>query len=542
VFGLPGTQTVELFEALRAHRIRTVLSTHELAGAFMAVGYYRASGRVGVLVTIPGPGFTYALTGLAEASLDSAAILHVVGPAPKHAGRRFQLQAIDQPALARPLVKRVVGLEGVPAGAIAGMVRSAYESTRGGGPGPVVVDLGSPPDERPEPRPNPPDADWRALSGLLREASRPLLVLGQGALEAAAPLQAFAEARRVPILTTPSARGIVPEDHPLVMGFDVLRGAVDEANRLLERADLTVVLGARLGHNGSAGFGLRIARERLVHVDTDPAALGANYPARLCIQGTTAAAAAVLAAGAAPASGWGEAELDAARARLRAGDGAGPEPSVQGAPAGSPREFFGWLRAELPRDARLVTDSGQHQILARRYFDVLGPRGLILPSDFQSMGFGLPAAIGALLGDPARPVVALVGDGGFLMSGMEILTAARERVPLLVVVFNDGALGQIRQQQIENHGVTHAVELRNPDFRALAAAFGIAYARFGEQEPDEVRRALGRAGPTLLEVRLGDSWSLRRAQAGSSARRAVRGLLGARATAWVKRILRRSAD
>jgi acetolactate synthase-1/2/3 large subunit len=541
VFGVPGTQTVDLFEALRARGIRTVLSTHELAAAFMAIGYYRASGRVGVLVTIPGPGLTYAVTGLAEASLDSAAIVHIVGPTPPPVpGRRFELQKIDQAGVVGPLVKRVVGVAGASAETVRSRIRSAFESARAGGPGPVVVDLGSAIDveERPAPssRPLP---DWETLRSLLRGAARPLLLLGQGAIDSAGSLQSVAEARGMPILTTPSARGVVPEDHPLVMGFDVLRGGVDEANRLLDRADLVLVLGARLGHNGSAGFQLRIRPERMVHVDTDPAALGANYPARLCIEASVEDAAVVLASTTPSerSEGWSREELAAIRAGVRANDDAAPEPAVRGAQDGRARAFFSWLRAELPRDARLVTDSGQHQILARKYFDVLGPRGLIVPSDFQSMGFGLPAAIGARLAD-ARPVAALIGDGGFLMSGMEALTVARERLPILIVVFNDGVLGQIRLQQLENHGVAHAVELRNPDFEALASAFGIAYARFGEHRPDEVRRAFDRAGPTLLEVRLGDSWSLRRDKAVWGTRGRLRRLLGPRTAAWVKGILR----
>jgi acetolactate synthase-1/2/3 large subunit len=553
VFGLPGTQTVELFEALNASGIRTVLSTHELAASFMANGYHRASGKVGVVVTIPGPGFTYALTGLAEASLDSAALLHIVGPGRVVGDRPYQLQAIDQAGIARPLVKAVFevgrrGSAGEREARVSEGVRAAYELAARGGPGPVLLDLGSggrtaaagsgdgAADARAARRPDQLGAALGTLRARFRASARPVLLLGQGAHSAARRIQALAERHTVPVLTTASGRGAVPEDHALAMGFDVLRGSVDEANRLLARADLVLALGARLGHNGSAGYGLHLAQDRLVHVDVDPEVPGASYPASLAIGATVEEAVGALEplAPSERAGGWGAKEIAAFRERLRAAPADGPEPAVHGAPDATARGFFAWLRTVLPRDAILVTDSGLHQVLARRYFDVLAPRGLVTPTDFQSMGFGLPAAIGAKLAAPARPVAVLLGDGGFLMSGMELLTAARERIPLLVVVFNDGKLNQIRLQQIENHGRTHAVDLRNPDFELLAGAFGVAYARYGEHRPAELRDALTRPGPTLLEVRLGDSWPLRRVRAASGAKGLIRRLLGPQATRLLK--------
>ena len=157
----------------------------------------------------------------------------------------------------------------------------------------------------------------------------------------------------------------------------------------------------------------------------------------------------------------------------------------------------------------VVTDSGQHQILTRRHFDVLSPRGLIVPSDFQSMGFGLPSAIGAKLGVPDRPVVAIVGDGGFQMSGLELLTARREAVPLLVFVFNDGYLNQIRMQQWREFGHAHAVELLNPNFEVLAEALGVDYVRLDRAQPGQLEDALASSRTTLVEVLVTDSLSVR---------------------------------
>jgi acetolactate synthase-1/2/3 large subunit len=212
-----------------------------------------------------------------------------------------------------------------------------------------------------------------------------------------------------------------------------------------------------------------------------------------------------------------------------------PEPVVDGTGAGS---FFTALRVALPRDAILVTDSGLHQVLARRYFPVLAPGGLIFPSDFQSMGFGLPAAIGAKLAAPDRPVVVVLGDGGFLMSGLELATAVRDSVPVVVIVFNDGQLNLIRMQQLREFGRPHGVELRVPDLGQLAESFGARYLASAGDISSRIREAISDAQPTLIEVVVGDSPTISRVRTRSLARGAVRRVLGRRLLGWLKGRLR----
>jgi acetolactate synthase-1/2/3 large subunit len=540
VFGIPGTQTVPLFEGFRKQNIRTVLTSHELAASFAVNGYFRASGRMAALVTIPGPGFTYALTGLAEARLDSVAALYLVGVPATHPGRRFQLQAIDQRRIAEPLVKACLAINSPTD--CATVVRHACELALSGEPGPVMIEIdlqaldaeigddvsGEVPSS---PAGSPPELD--RLRALFSSSTRPVFLLGQGAIGAADEIRRLAEASTIPVVTTPSARGIVPEDNPLALGFDPLRGHTQELNAFLDRADLIVGIGCKLTHNGSAGFELRLARERFVHVDAASSVLNANYDAALSITVDASSAAAALGSRRGPTA-WTEEEVRSARAAVRAGLNAAAEPVIVGAQSITPAEFFRWLREALPRDAILVTDSGLHQVLTRRYYEVRSPRGLIFPSDFQSMGFGLPAAIGAKLAMPERPVVALIGDGGFLMSGMELLSARREKIPLLAIVFNDGHLNQIRLHQWADYGHAHAVDLVNPDYATLADAFGIGYLRFGACEPADITNALRRSSPTLLEVVVRDSAAVYQlpviARAKGAVRRAVpRGIRG-----WLK--------
>jgi acetolactate synthase-1/2/3 large subunit len=302
------------------------------------------------------------------------------------------------------------------------------------------------------------------------------------------------------------------------MGFDVLRGGVDTVNELFERSDLIVALGCKLGHNGSAGFNMSLPPDRLVRVDTSAPVLEANFPAALSLEADAAGVLAFIEEATDPSrrSSWPNHELEEIRNRLRTPPSSAPDPVVGGPAVKNASEFFGWLRNALPRDAILVTDSGLHQILARRYFEVLEKRGLLLPSDFQSMGFGIPAGIGARLGDPQRPVAVLVGDGGFLMSGMEISTAVRDRIRVLFVVFNDGHLNQIRLQQISDSGQSFGVDLATIDLGTFAESIGARYLLFDELGSEgSGLDSQDIDGPTILEVRVGDSWAMRSRAAGA---------------------------
>jgi len=278
-------------------------------------------------------------------------------------------------------------------------------------------------------------------------------------------------------------------------------------------------------------------------VNSDRGALGANYAARLAIHARVEEVLADLLPRLderSPAASWTRADIAGWRARFADSEPPPPpEPRVHGLPEGSMAGLFALLGEALPRDTVLVTDSGLHQMLARRHHTVLAPRGLLLPSDFQSMGFGLPAAIGAKLAAPERPVVAVIGDGGLALSGMELLTLAREQVPLVVVVFNDGYLNLIRLQQIRDHGHTHAVRLRNPDMEALAAALGVDYALASADLVGTVRGALAAERPLLLEVRVGDSPDIRALRATGTAKSLVRRAIGRRLLDRIRHLLGR---
>jgi acetolactate synthase I/II/III large subunit len=533
VFGLPGSQNVALFDALRTSRIRTVVATNELAAAFMANGYARASGRPGVLVTIPGPGFTYSLTGLAEAYLDSTPLLHILGQPPSAPDRRFQLQALDQRSILAPLVKQVLDVP--KADRIEEILVEAHVLCTAGEPGPVVVhvpvDLAAEagaPKPVPLPPPAPATASLRDLERRLAEARRPLFYVGQGAAGAAGELRALVEALRIPIVTTTSARGILSEDHPWVIPFD--RGSSDALNELVASCDLVLALGCKFSHNGAHGFRLKLPKERLIHIDSSADVLGANYAASMTLLADAPwLVRTLLEHQSAPsgriASAWTEEQIATWKRRAFERYHTNWEPKVRALEPPTIEEFFAALRRAMPDESCLVLDSGLHQMLARRHFRARSPRSFLLPTDLQAMGFALPAAIGARIARPERPVVALLGDGGFAISGLELLTAVRERVRLTVIVFNDGHFGLIRKQQLGATRHTYGTELHNPDFRQVAEAAGARYVRTGDDAEESLHRAVASHGVTLVEVVLRDP--------GRERIKRVRRSLGASLARWI---------
>jgi acetolactate synthase-1/2/3 large subunit len=492
-----------------------------------------------VLVAIQGPGFTWALTALAEARHDSAPLLLLTG-VPEE-GRWFALQALDQEMMAGPVAKAVVRPRSIES--VAESLARAYGLAGSGEPGPVVYELPEfrgerslPPDHLPPP-PEPSSPDLAELAGLIQQARRPVVYAGQGCAAGAADLCRLVETLNAPVATTLSGRGVVPEDHPLALGIDLGPG-VEALNRLFAGADLILALGCKLSHNGSAGFRLALPADRLVHIDASAEVLGANYPARLTLEADLPSLLRRLVPSLSGSGQWTGEEIDACRRAARLPDPV--EPAIRGVEPPTPEGFFGALRRALPRDAILTLDSGQHQMLARRYYRVFAPRGLLAPSDFQSMGFGLPAAIGAALAAPDRPVVSLVGDGGFAMSGMELLTAAREGLPIVTVVFNDGRLGLIRQQQIREFGHAHGTAVQPMDFEAFAAAAGVDYRLLDGPDPAGLLgAAVAARRPALIEVLLGDSTAMRRRQAAGMGRAAVRRALGPRLIAALRKLLGR---
>lgn len=511
VFAYPGTEITELLEGLRTSGLRTIVPTSELPATFMALGYARASGRVGVAAVIPGPGLAYALPGLAEARYDSVPLLVLTGSQDPRA-------PFDVGEALRPVVKALLAPTG--ADELASAVGNGYALAAAGEPGPVVVRLppaalaarAGPAQVTTDETPRIPADEVKAVAERLDAARRVTLLFGQGAAGATAEAVELAERLGAAVLTTTSGRGVVPESHPLSIPADIPGHGADVVNRLLADSDVVLSLGCRFNPNGTLGGRLELDPSRHIHVDASLPEAPVR-PADLAVEADVPAFLNALLPELDPGDeiGWEPNELERRRAELgkqrAAASRANPRLAETTDP--DPASFFAALRRVLPPDGVLVVDSGLHQQLARRDFQVLRPRTFLLPSDFQSMGYALPVALGAALARPDVPVVALLGDGGLAISGLELLTASRANVALTVVVFNDGRLNLIRLQQLLRFGKEHGVTQAPPELEPLARSAGARYFRVAD-DPEALLADSVRSGELrLLEVVLEDTAVLR---------------------------------
>jgi len=512
VFGIPGTHNIELYDALEmAEGIEPVLVTHELSASFMADGVSRTSPRVGVANVVPGAGVTHCLSGVAEAFLDTVPLVLIACGIRADTGAAFQLHDIDQLAVLRPVTKAALGV--TAADEIYPTVRRAFSIARRAPAGPVAVEIPAdllmlsttvaPPTFTPEPE-QPPHPDPELLEEAARrlgEASHPALYVGAGASGAGELLVELAERLATPVTTTIQGKGVFPERHPLWLWNGFGAQAPHFVRRIMEDCDCLLAIGCRFGEVATGSYGLQ-PPANLIHVDISPEVFHRNYPAAVAI--TADARPFVkglleLIDGFTPFAQLAEAIADGHRQldHQRHKD-ASPDRV-------SPVHLFEALERHCRPDVVVATDSGNGTFLAMEHLRVEAPAQLIAPVDYSCMGYAVPAAIGAAIASPDRDVVALAGDGALLMTGLELLTAAANRAPVLVCVLRDGKLAQIAQFQSTTMNRETCSVLPSFSVQALAETTGCRFFRvIRNHELDTVLPTaldLVRSGvPTVVEV------------------------------------------
>ena len=506
VFGIPGTHNLGIYEALRATGgIRHILARHEQGAAFMADGYARASGEVGVCISTTGPAALNTLASLGTAFSDSSPVLCIASQIPAEGiglDKGYLHECQDQLGSFAPVTKwraRADTVESIP-----GVMREAFAQMQSGRPRPTAVEIPCDtldlrdevtipaPAEVNRPAPDPEQVEQAAR--LLRAARRPVIWAGGGVItsDAGAELRRLAERLQAPIFTTVLGKGAVADDHPLAAGATILHPA---ARAFLAESDLMLAVGTRFTEEETDRWGLCLP-DSLIHIDIDPEEIDRNYPATVGVVGDARAALQLI-----------NSQLQYL-SRQENGSAAGIAKLRQKiwrycqarAPEGV--ELVQTLRKALPRDTIIVSDLTVAAYWCRRLLDIYEPRTNIYPWGFCTLGFGLPAAIGAKVARPDRPVVVLCGDGGFLFNCQELAVAAQFDVPIVALVFNDSAYGVLKPQQMARYGQAHAVDLVNPDFVALAGAFGVDGCRVTsiEQLGPAVAKAIEADRSALIEL------------------------------------------
>ena len=481
VFGVPGEENLALLDALLDSRIRFLQTRHEQGAAFMADVQGRLTGTARACLATLGPGATNLLTGVADANLDRAPLVAITAQAGTKRFHKESHQYLDLMALFRSAVKwnaQLVNPEVVPEA-----VRKAFKVAQTERPGATHLDLpedvaeAEAPAElgplvRQQPIPTePPEPQVERAAAILAEARHPMVLAGNGVARgrAAAELRRFAETLGIPVAETFMGKGSLPGDHPLSLGSVGLQ-LHDYVSCGLDRADVVVCVGYDLVEYAPERW--NPARDkRIVHVDPSPAEVDAAYQVAVGVQGTIAASLArlterALARGAARATRPAAAALrDLIQNHFRA------EAEDDAFPV-KPQRLVRALREALGDEDILVSDVGAHKLWIARMYHCAAPNTCVISNGFASMGIALPGAIGAKLLLPERRILAACGDGGFLMNVQELETAVRAGTPIVTVIFEDGAYGVIKWNQLRRYGRPAFVDFGNPDFVALAASFG----------------------------------------------------------------------
>lgn len=511
VFGYPGVSVLKIYDELYKNRkhIRHILTSHEQGAAHAADGYARAAGRVGVCIATSGPGATNLVTGIAAAFMDSSPVVFITCNVPESMLGRDAFQEVDITGIAMPITKCCYLVRS--ASEIADTVREAFALAASGRPGPVLIDImGNAVTETADYEPPAAgshsvtarragrllapvqtDAEGvRALAEAIRASERPLIMAGGGTVRSgcAEELRALAERADIPVCCTMMGLGALSSEHPLYTGMAGMYGN-SRARRAVNECDLLIAVGVRFSDRVTGTDGGFAPRAKIAHVDIDRSEIDKNVMTDLHIVGDAGGILAELC----------EELPQQRRAAWRAHIAETPE-ADGGAPCGLVRA----IKRAVGAEAVIVTDVGQHQLWTCRAFGFERPGSLITSGGFGAMGFGLGAAIGAKAGDPLRTVVHITGDGSFRMNLTELSTETAYGLPVVTVVFNNGALGMVRQNQrllMRSHYWQTTLD-RGPDLMALCAAYGLPGRRVsGAEELYEAVCALKDSGG-VIECRI----------------------------------------
>ena len=488
VFGYPGGAILPAYDAMLAHPIRHVLVRHEQGATHMADGYARASGKVGVAIATSGPGATNMVTGIATAMMDSSPIVCITGQVGSKLIGSDAFQECDITGITLPITKHNYLVQ--TAGDVAASVREAFAVARSGRPGPVLVDITKDAQQSTaefdwdaaEPHLTeafdaalPGDGDFHDAITLINEAERPLILAGHGIMLSGAErlVLALAERANIPIAVTLLGIGGVPASHRLNLGMMGMHGEA-WVNEAIQEADLLIALGMRFDDRVTGNLKTYARNARKIHVDIDRAELNKNVRVDVAIAKDVKTALDEWLPHVAPT------DRAAWLARIQASKGDSAVRDIQNLPDEG-HLYAAHVINDLWRltggNAVIVSDVGQHQMWEAQYYKHDRSRTLITSGGLGTMGFALPAAIGAKIACPEAEVWVVVGDGGFQMTMSELATVVQENLDVNVAIINNGYLGMVRQWQEFFYEKRYAATpISGPDFRKLAEAFGISAA------------------------------------------------------------------
>ena len=517
LFGYPGGSIMPVFDALYDHRktLNHILVRHEQGATHAAQGYARVSGRVGVCLVTSGPGATNTITGIADAMIDSTPIVVIAGQVGTGFLGTDAFQEVDLVGVTQPITKWSYQIR--RAEDVAWAVARAFYIAKSGRPGPVVLDFAKnaqtdKTDYRPtkldyirsyQPVPDPDEKAIRQAAELINNAQRPLVLVGQGVElgNAQAELRAFIEKAGIPAARTLLGLSALPTDHPLNKGMLGMHGNLGP-NINTNKCDVLIAVGMRFDDRVTGNVETYARQAKIIHFDIDPAEIDKNIKTDVAVLGDCKVTLPMVTALLHPATH--EEWLESFRPYEEVEEEKVIRPELH--PAGETLSMGEVVRAvsdATQGEAILVTDVGQNQMMSARYFQYYKERSIVTSGGLGTMGFGMPAAIGATFGRPDRTVCVFMGDGGFQMNLQELGTIMEQKAPVKMIMLNNNFLGNVRQWQAMFFGGRYSfTPMLNPDYLQIAAAYGIPARRVMTREElhEAIAEMLATDGPFLLET------------------------------------------
>ncbi len=519
VFGLPGGANIPTYDALYDGGIRHILVRHEAGGGHAAEGYAKATGKVGVAFGTSGPGATNLVTPIMDAMMDSIPVVFITGQVRTDLLGTDGFQEADVIGITMPAVKHSIMIQHPTE--IPRAIKEAFHIARTGRPGPVVVDIPTDlskadidyqpvedvrlPGYQPTREGN--VKQIRQAAKALAAARRPVIYAGGGVIlaDAGEELVAFCRADRFPVTTTLNGLGGFPAPDPQWLGMLGMHGT-RTANYAMDEADLICCVGARFDDRITGKLSEFAPRAKFIHIDVDPAEISKNIPAHIPIVGDAKGILIKLKAeydalGAEPArlSDWWQ-RIEGWQLKHPLGYTDSEDAEIK------PQRLIEAVYAATGGEAIITTDVGQHQMWAAQYYHYQRPRQWISSGGLGTMGFGLPAAMGAAVGCPDQTVVCITGDGSIQMNAQELATCAQDGIPVKVIIANNGYLGMVRQwQELFWEKRYSSVDMGQfPDFVKLAEAYGCTGVRLTSKSTlvDDIRAAIATPGPVVVDVRV----------------------------------------
>ena len=518
-FGIPGVHNTEIYDELeKSEHIEPILVTHEGYGAFMADAVSRSSESIGTLVIVPAAGATHAASGIGEAFLDGIPMLVISGGVRTDSQFQYQLHDMDQHKMLDPITKQTFKVENHQD--VVATIFEAYQVANEGEPGPVFVEIPvnlqldkGDIDKLPEftllepAQSNDVELALLKAAELLAEAKNPAIFVGWGGVEAMIHTENIAELLSAPVATTLQGLSAFSAKHPLHTGMGFGPAAVPAATNAFKRSDCLLAIGTRFAEIATGSFGVDVP-ENLIHIDINNKVFNANYPAKVAIEGDATVVLSCLA----------EKLKHMSVIKKNSKDITGNIKQDKTAYLNewlkhdskervNPALFFQQLRQQLNDDAYVIADDGNHTFLTAELMPCYQAKHFFSPTDFNCMGYAIPAVIGAKLANPDNQVVGIIGDGAFLMSQTELFTAAHLNIGAIFTIFNDGELAQISQAQKTPYNKKTCTVLPDVKFEAIANASGCQYVRIESNDDvdEKIAKALNYSSnnvPVVLDVNI----------------------------------------